>query len=295
MIRTRHILLSTGLLLAACAGNDYGPSIGSVPKGMPSLDNDRAVEQEAEMKAARVEALSRRMDALKEAGEDTSATQAEIIEETIVEEKVEAIEVAAAEPTIERPVINSDPDAILKRAPQEKGVVTRAKEATRKRTPRAVETTAKAKPVVAVEQPTKEVADVRPQEMAASVAAKPIDVKLPPLGQFRVYLAEFPFGRGQNKLSGDDLEKLSKVLQPLLDRQVQGTFLVEGYASVDSKRTLKGDLSNLSLSLERATALEESLKFMGVEPGRIRVQALGQTNPHKLPGNKPRAVLWLIQ
>lgn len=340
MFRTRHTLLATTLLLAACAGNDYGPSLGSVPN-MPSLDNDRAVEQEAELKQARVEALSRRMDAVKEAGTVTTPAVVEDVPEAKEEAKEEVaapaavVKEVAAAPVIERPVINSDPDAILKRNPET--VSARLKEATRKRAPEpkaapkkaaAVET----KPVVdaAPVVETKAAAEVinsapsdtlmaQPDVVGATAAAaapapqapvdavavvavpveaaapKTVDVKLPPLGQFRVYLGEFTFARGQKALGEADLERLSEILQPLLNRQVQGTFLVEGYASVDTKRTLKGDLNNMVLSLERANALEEGLKFMGVESDRIRVQALGQTNPHKLAGNRPRAVLWLIQ
>lgn len=254
--------------LSACAGDGFGPSISSVPGGVPSLDNDRAAQSDSRLKEERVEALAARMETLR-------LVDGQVVEENLDEDGANSQQAEADNTQDQMQTVHLG------------------------RTESAQQTAVKKQTVsgenVAKSQPAKTAEKAAPAMATEKVSQQVSTIEIPSLQGQPIYLTEIDFGLGKKVLDGSDKAQVAKVVNRLLAKNIQGTFVVEGYASKDSKRSTKVDIMNMKLSLARANALASTLAELGVPRERLRIQAMGQTNPHNLAGNKARAVLWVVQ
>jgi outer membrane protein OmpA-like peptidoglycan-associated protein len=152
-------------------------------------------------------------------------------------------------------------------------------------------------PPPAAAKPEPDPAAAMPVPMAAPLPEKaPLALRpLPPVAEMThmTSLGEVTFRIGGAKLSQQDLSRLADMIRHLENIQAQGTYVVEGYASVD--QSPKRAFANATLAYDRARAVADALIFLGVEAERISVHGRSTQSPYNDGSPNRRAVVWFKQ
>ena len=259
----RPVLLSAAAaLLVACASNGDGPALSSVPEKIPSLENDQAKQaEEAPATDGRADELRARIAEMK-------------------------AKVAAVDPTA-KPT-DAKPAEASTAAPETQPTAPETKPA--EATPAPVAVDGEKKPQPAPEQAAEATPTSQPTPQPA-----PAEVPVPAEDHMRFYLGEIKFLQNSVRLGTNDLTALDTMINPILQKDIKGTFVVEGFSSENKTRTDEADVTNLMVSVKRAEVVRDALIAQGVPADRIEVRGLGTANPYGMNGSNRRAVIWLNQ
>jgi outer membrane protein OmpA-like peptidoglycan-associated protein len=279
------LVVAVAALFAACSAGAGAPALSSVPRTMPSLDNDRA-QMQTDIEDSRVATLRDRMAALKDEKAEAEAAKSRDITindaptgPTNVSMPVHQDMKLAAQVDNPTPQIR---EMLSDSATQAAAAMTGLREMAAPTPPAA--------PAAAPQQPAYPAPASTPEEVKRKLA----DVFVS-RDSYTHYLGAISFANGQRELTQKQLTELANMVERLLKKDAKGMFIVQGFSSVDKNRTPQTDLANLRLSLRRAEVVRDALIFMGVDRENIHLEAHGIDNPHNLPQPNRRAVVWFHQ
>lgn len=265
--------------------------LSSVPSTIPSLDNDRA-QMDDQINAKRVASLKQRVDAFKTTGDpeapvETKAPVVPVAAEPAPMPTPVAEVPPAPEPTVPPPA--AEPKVSMSVSGNPSKVVQEV--AAVFPTAPAVAQTPSAPPLAPEPAPAMPAPTVAPLPEKAPLVLRP----LPPVAESTriASLGEVTFRVGSAKLSQQDLSRLADMIRHLENIQAQGTYVVEGYASVDPSP--KRAFANATLAYDRARAVADALIFLGVDAERISVHGRSTQNPYNDGSANRRAVVWFKQ